>query len=168
MCSLESLGSCMGIPMFAMGSQDGTLKVAVVAPTSKTRDLTVATWQVSPGTPVRKICQRLHSSCLATMADSGIKVWAYSVSHEGLRPKLQANLEVDLYASPRRSLVSNQSLQDVPVDMSWSYPGNKLVVALSNVPWLVLLDPDRIGSQESTVAVKLDSEKHWNAPTVSK
>lgn len=164
---LETLGTCMGIPMFAMGSQDGVLKVAVVAPASKTRDLTVASWQVTPGTPIQRISQRLHSSILATLGDTGVKVWSYSVGHEGLRPKLLATLEVDVSGSARRQSGVGW-LVDAPSDLGWSFPDGQLVLSMAETSSLVLVDLDRASSSLSAVSVRLDSDAKWNVPVVSK
>lgn len=164
---LETLGTCMGIPMFAMGNQEGVLKVAVVAPTSKTRDLTVATWQVTQGGPIHKISQRLHSSILATLSDHGVKMWSYSVGHEGLRPKLLGQMEVDHLSSPRRQYGFG-GLSEAPSDIGWSYPDGNLVLSMAETSALLLVDLDRLSSSEPIRSVSLDSDLRWNPPLVSK
>ena len=90
---LADLGSFLSLPVFAVGTCDGLVKLAAVSASARGRgDIVIGQWQAAEGRPVRQMLRFEDSQLLAVMDDEQVGLWRYSIAEDGVTQEILQRL----------------------------------------------------------------------------
>jgi len=122
--SLASLGSFMSMPLFAMGTATGQIRLVTVTPCAKNTDLLIRAWKVDSSSPVLQIEHLAETNILATLSAYSAKVFQYSIRDE----EVKEDLCLDLNSDELFKLCGSTQ----PSSIYWAYPSCNLLVGLED------------------------------------
>ena len=130
--ALETFDTLMGLPVFGMGTSAGLMKMCAIYPSSRTKDMTMGTWEAHPGGSVVQIAALPDLKVYSSMSGSAVRVWRYRIGDDGVCNEMVADLG--------SVWLKEKCGSDSPVSMQWAVPGAHLCVSFGDTATIACLD----------------------------
>lgn len=133
--SLCPMANFMSLPIFAMGTSSGQIRLVAVTQSARPQEMVIGSWAAYRRPAYIEQLERLgDSSVVASRSGTEVAVWKYSLADEGFKADLQFALN-DF--AIEQTIGSRSQVSAV----EWCWPRSDLVIGLRDDASLLLVDP---------------------------